>query len=119
MTGKNGSEVFSFADGTTISAIMTAVNAETATLMLDLRLYDTAATLVAAFDGLSVRQLPPDVLRPVAADTVTDWLYHVRWDELPLSEVARVVGCSTATAKSRLRYGLAKLRRRLKREGSP
>jgi RNA polymerase sigma factor (sigma-70 family) len=32
-------------------------------------------------------------------------------DELPLAEIAEVVGCSLPTAKSRLYYGLQKLRR--------
>lgn len=32
-------------------------------------------------------------------------------DELPLAEAAQIVGCTLATAKSRLRYGLQKLRR--------
>jgi RNA polymerase sigma-70 factor (ECF subfamily) len=37
-------------------------------------------------------------------------------DELPLAEAAQVVGCTLATAKSRLRYGLTKLRRILTRQ---
>ena len=32
-------------------------------------------------------------------------------DELPLAEIAEIVGCSLSTAKSRLCYGLQKLRR--------
>lgn len=32
-------------------------------------------------------------------------------DEMPLSEAAKIAGCTLATAKSRLRYGLQKLRR--------
>ena len=38
-------------------------------------------------------------------------------DDLPLVDVARIIGCSRATAKSRLRYGLQKLRQGLSRQG--
>ena len=37
--------------------------------------------------------------------------------ELPLAEIAQVVGCPVATAKSRLRYGLAKLRKLIPEKG--
>ncbi len=73
-----------------VHAIRRHHHAETETLVLDLRLYDEASNPVAAFDGLSVRQLPPEALRPAAAGTAPamDWLYHMRWDEQPPSEPA-------------------------------
>ncbi len=40
-------------------------------------------------------------------------------DELPFSDIAVVVGCRLSTVKSRLRYGLLKLRRIVKREAQP
>ena len=37
--------------------------------------------------------------------------------DLPFEDVARVVGCSIPTVKSRFRYGIQKLRRAMKRQG--
>jgi RNA polymerase sigma-70 factor, ECF subfamily len=37
--------------------------------------------------------------------------------DLPFEDVARVVGCSIPTVKSRFRYGIQKLRRAVKRQG--
>jgi acyl transferase domain-containing protein/surfactin synthase thioesterase subunit len=56
-----------------------------ATLVMDMRLYDEASNVIAAFDGLSVRRLPPTALRPGVDKTFTDWLYHLRWIEQSLS----------------------------------
>jgi RNA polymerase sigma-70 factor (ECF subfamily) len=39
------------------------------------------------------------------------------YGELPFDAVARSVGCSVPTVKSRFRYGLQKLRKLLEREG--
>jgi DNA-directed RNA polymerase specialized sigma24 family protein len=37
------------------------------------------------------------------------------YDDLPLTEIARLVGCPAATARTRLRRGLADLRKELER----
>ena len=39
------------------------------------------------------------------------------WADLPFEDVARSLGCSVPTVKSRFRYGVQKLRKALKRQG--
>jgi|RhiMetdeSRZDD1v2_1073273.scaffolds.fasta_scaffold11376_4 acyl transferase domain-containing protein/surfactin synthase thioesterase subunit/acyl carrier protein len=64
-----------------VHAVLRNSTVDKATLVMDIRLYDEASNMVAAFDGLSVRRLPPAALHPKVDKTFTDWLYHVRWVE--------------------------------------
>lgn len=67
-------------------------------LVLDIRLYDTTGDLVAVFDGVSVRQIPPDTFHPAAEQTFTDWLYHMRWDECPPATLSHTASAEEPTS---------------------
>jgi RNA polymerase sigma-70 factor (ECF subfamily) len=63
-----------------------------------------------------VERLPQLVARLSPASRAVLILHYLH--ELPLAEVAAVLGVSTGTVKSRLSYGLAGLRRLLSEEGA-
>lgn len=55
------------------------------TLVVDIRLYDKESKPVATLDGLSIRALSPEAVYPEVKEPFTNWLYHLGWDEQPLS----------------------------------
>jgi RNA polymerase sigma-70 factor, ECF subfamily len=67
----------------------------------------SAPEAVAAWEQL---QRIEAILRRIPKDQAEVLRLHVL-DELAFSEIAEVTGCSTATAKSRFRYGLERVRR--------
>src|SRR5262249_9291102 len=51
---------------------------------IDIGIYREDGSIAAAMDGLSLKRLPPEALRP-ARQQQTDWLYQLRWLECPPS----------------------------------
>jgi len=51
-------------------------------VVIDISIHGDDGSFVAAIDGLSLKVLPPEALRPDSA-VQRDWLYQVRWDERP------------------------------------
>jgi acyl transferase domain-containing protein/thioesterase domain-containing protein/acyl carrier protein len=55
-------------------------------LVVDVRVYDQAANLVAVLDGLSLRRLGRDAVTSASDRQFSDRFYELRWDEQPRSE---------------------------------
>ncbi len=55
-------------------------------LVVDLGIYDEDGNWVAAIEGLSLKQLPPEKLSPAHAAGKVDYLYQVQWAERPALE---------------------------------
>ena len=53
------------------------------TITIDIAVYKHDGSPVATLEGLSVKQLPPEVLFPNAGSEPPDWLYQLQWIELP------------------------------------
>ena len=51
-------------------------------LTIDIGIYREDGSFAAALDGLSLKRLPPEALRP-AQKQHSDWLYQLRWHECP------------------------------------
>jgi epothilone polyketide synthase C len=50
---------------------------------IDIAIYREDGSPAAMLEGLSVKQLPPEALGPVAMPERVDWLYHMQWVERP------------------------------------
>jgi acyl transferase domain-containing protein/surfactin synthase thioesterase subunit/acyl carrier protein len=50
---------------------------------IDIAIYGEDGSPAAMLEGLSVKQLPPEALDPIAMPERADWLYHVQWVERP------------------------------------
>jgi len=50
---------------------------------VDIAIYEEDGSPAAMLEGLSVKQLPPEALGPVARPQKVDWLYHMQWVERP------------------------------------
>ncbi|KJV10283.1 polyketide synthase, partial [Elstera litoralis] len=62
----------------------------TASLVVDIDLYDMSGARVARFEGLALKPLAVKAFQPKAAETGVDWLYQVRWDKLPVAAKGKV-----------------------------
>ena len=54
---------------------------ESETIAIDIAVHQEDGSLAAMLEGLSVKQLPPQALGPMAERV--DWLYRMQWVELP------------------------------------
>jgi len=95
--------------------------------------YRRSGTRPLSIDSIDIEDLPDEknrVSEQIAAVEQLEWIEQLLsrlparqaevvrlrvLDELPLAELAEIVGCSLPTAKSRLYYGLQKLRRMVPR----
>jgi acyl transferase domain-containing protein/surfactin synthase thioesterase subunit/acyl carrier protein len=57
---------------------------ESETVAIDVAVYREDGSRLAMLEGLSVKQLPPEALAPVAMPERVDWLYQMQWVERPL-----------------------------------
>jgi acyl transferase domain-containing protein/surfactin synthase thioesterase subunit/acyl carrier protein len=56
---------------------------ESETVAIDIAVYREDGSRLAMLEGLSVKQLPPEALAPVAMPERVDWLYQMQWVERP------------------------------------
>jgi acyl transferase domain-containing protein/surfactin synthase thioesterase subunit/acyl carrier protein len=64
-------------------AVRRSVQDDPQTITIDITIYREDGNPAATLEGLSVKQLPPEVLIPNAGSERPDWLYQLQWVELP------------------------------------